>query len=97
MIQLATKRGLDMAKEIYKQHGTPDLYPTNVFDGRSWWFYDIGEHIWQIDKSGAHIHWTIKETVTRVWGKLGTTKAVKVAMEHLLFDVNQCSSTSPGK
>ena len=54
-----------------------------------WWFYDIGEHIWQIDKSGAHIHWTIKETVTRVWGKLGTTKAVKVAMEHLLFDVNQ--------
>ena len=48
MVELAHTRGLPMADEIYKRHGDPgqDLYPTDVFDGSAWWFYDTDKHIW---------------------------------------------------
>ena len=67
MVELAHTRGLPMAHEIYKRHGDAgqDLYPTDVFDGSVWWFYDTHKHIWRVDKSGAHIHQTVYDMIKR--------------------------------
>ena len=89
MVELAHTRGLPMAHEIYKRHGDAgqDLYPTDVFDGSVWWFYDTHKHIWRVDKSGAHIHQTVYDTIKKEWGsRVCDSTAQKEAMDQLVRD-----------
>ena len=70
MIEAAVTCGIKLAKVLHLMQRNYDDYPTDVFDGKYWWFYDAQKFIWVLDKSGTHIHQTIVESIQRDYGHL---------------------------
>ena len=91
MVAAANEGGLKLAEVLKKLQANDAVYPTDVYDGKNWWFYE--DHIWKMDKAAFHIHHTIVRTVQRDYAELIETTSDKnmvvPVLERLMGDINK--------
>ena len=91
MVVAANEGGLKLAEVLKKLQANDAVYPTDVYDGKNWWFYE--DHIWKMDKAAFHIHHTIVRTVRRDYAELIETTSDKnmvvPVLERLMGDINK--------
>ena len=91
MVEAATERGLKLAKVLKKLQANEVVYPSDVYDGKNWWYYE--DHIWKMDRSNFHIHETIVRTIERDYKHLMETTDEKTmvvpVLKSLIEDTNK--------
>ena len=65
MIEAAVTYDMALAEVVHVMQRNYNEYPTDVFDGKHWWFYDPQKFVRKLDKSksGSHIHQTTMESI----------------------------------
>ena len=93
MVEASVVGGFMLAEICKVLQQNFDDSPTDVYDGKCWWFYDTSRCLWRPDVSGTHIHQTIITSVKRDYGYLkhavGSKPMVTEPIDRLIANINQ--------